>query len=75
MKKLFDYECPVHGKFEDWGHGRATKQCPEPNCTRRSLPLPGSKGIKLDGAKLGFPRANRQWDERHQRREEPGREI
>ena len=73
MSMLFDYECPAHGPFETWGKPNATRKCP--HCSRRCWPKPGTKGIKLDGAKLGFPRANRMWDERHTRREEPGKEI
>ena len=73
MDKLWNYHCSKHGVFEAWGKNGEAAACPE--CGFRCKQAPGSKGIKLEGAKFGFPRANRMWTERHERQEEPGREI
>jgi len=70
---LFDYDCPNHGRFEDWGTPGQEALCP--TCQARSKPLPGQPGIKLEGTSGHFPRAARMWADRHERHEEPGREI
>ena len=70
---LFDYECPAHGLFEAWGNAGEPSQCPK--CSLSCGPCVGSKGIKLNGIKLGFPRANRLWTERHELQVEPGIEY
>ena len=71
--KLFDYDCPHHGAFETWGNPGAPARCP--TCGWRSPPVPAFGGISLEGISGDFPTAADKWARRHERQEEPGREI
>lgn len=70
---LFDYECSEHGVFEAWGS--VGQKAPCPRCGKRCRALPARPGIKLEGMSGDFPRAARMWADRHERHEEPQREV
>ena len=70
---LFDYSCIDHGMFEAWGSAGASAPCP--TCSRKCKPIPGGGHFSLEGISGHFPTAAEKWARRHERHEEPGREI
>ena len=73
MIKLFNFHCSRHGVFEAWAN--TGEKAPCPTCEFQCPQTPAYRGIKLNGADPGFPRAWRMWADRHERHEESGLEI
>lgn len=64
MPKLWDFDCPSCGIFEEWGEG-GDIDCP--NCGMRARRKIGSRGVLLSFKDEGFPRAYRMWADYHER--------
>ena len=73
-EKLWDYTCLSCGAdFEAWGENGAPAPCPA--CYQSATQCVGRGYISLDGTDLGFPTTADKWADRHERHEEPGKEI
>lgn len=62
--KVFEYECPTHGKFEEFSWGRKEwTLCPQ--CKEVSTPALSAPRSNLEGITGAFPDAAAKWKRLH----------
>lgn len=71
MKRLYEFQCPSHGVFEEYTE--YTKQYACPSCGELADKIISNPQVKLEGISGAFPGASMAWERKHKQKLEQER--